>query len=529
MRYTSTLGCLFYYDRVLYSWRICEPTMLFLLGLEAITTYDNSKSDTLTMAQYTYFEDVDEVVKYNKFNVFDDIHDYLSSNGTLEDNDTYLTFNCYGLKLLMNELTGTGKDRTVPIIFHNDINQKLVEDNSDLYRIPENEYINKSIYDLQAQKIRDIFTDAGYNKKENEIPFITAPENASDDLNLKNYVNEYNANLKKVWAEKLENGSLYKLLDYQAMYSYALGVLYGCRCLGFDGSLIWRTNPRYWYNGEYFNLVSTAWYTFRFCYTSQIPDIDSDEALIKKYKSSQVNKVWNFENDGSEDSDGVKLESDEMLVYGASINPDTDELVIEPITYSKSVIPENTKGSYYDESDHTWKNIEDKLSANDPLKGIFYENDDPIIRYISQDQVIIRKAYCCYTDNENPNNNIYLSPGNTDTLGNTYRYFIGTGNFGWIDFNENQWMQLYDDNTDMAPTPKNILTFNPITFDKLQKDFNDKYIPSPNDNIGWAWGIDSGIEVSYYRVYIYNNGIYDRCYRISCFMGCILNAICTCL
>ena len=35
MKYSSQLGCLFYYDRVLYNWRVCDSTMIFLLGFES--------------------------------------------------------------------------------------------------------------------------------------------------------------------------------------------------------------------------------------------------------------------------------------------------------------------------------------------------------------------------------------------------------------------------------------------------------------------------------------------------------------
>ena len=353
MLYSSSNGCLFYYDRVLYSWRIAEPTMLFLLGFEAITMYDKSASDCLMVTKQKYVVDQNEIEPFEYYDIFEEIYSYLSQLGNIDDLDTYIKYNCYGLKLLLNELTGTEKDRTIPIIFKNDVNKSAVDLTKPMYRIPDGQRLNMSYYDLQAQKIHDIFEDAGY--KATSAPRITGDYPFSE----KDAVKAYNEKVKAIHDEKDLNSDIYTLLDYKSMYSYSLGVLYGCRCLGFDPVAIWKLNPEYWYiyNGKkatYFNLVSTAWQTFRFHYTSFIKDIDDNPdnpEWADKYKGITLNRLWNYGDSPDIDKSGdPAFMTDEKLYYLAAIKPtyesaswDTAPSVltgesnyIEPIVYSRN-------------------------------------------------------------------------------------------------------------------------------------------------------------------------------------------------
>ena len=164
MRYSSTLGCLYYYDRVLYRWNICDPTMLFLLGFEAITSYNGSLSDTITISPYIYYESENIIKEFDDFDIYDSIYEYLSKLGQVDDFERYLKFNCYGLKLALNELTGTSSDRTIPLIFKNDNNKKLIDLSKIPSRLSTSEFsYNNGVLFRQAQYIKDIFDDAGYN------------------------------------------------------------------------------------------------------------------------------------------------------------------------------------------------------------------------------------------------------------------------------------------------------------------------------------------------------------------------------
>ena len=149
------------------------------------------------------------------------------------------------------------------------------------------------------------------------------------------------------------------LLDYKSMYSYSLGVLYGCRCLGFDPVAIWKLNPEYWYiyNGQkatYFNLVSTAWQTFRFHYTSFIEDIDDNPdhpEWADKYKGITLNRLWNYGDTPDIDkSNSLPYMTDEKLYYLAAVKPTYESVswdsapstltnesnYVEPIIYSRN-------------------------------------------------------------------------------------------------------------------------------------------------------------------------------------------------
>ena len=458
MRYSSTLGCLYYYDRVLYRWNICDPTMLFLLGFEAITSYNGSLSDTITISPYIYYESENIIKEFDDFDIYDSIYEYLSKLGQVDDFERYLKFNCYGLKLALNEITGTSSDRTIPLIFKNDNNDKLI----DLSRIPSrlstSEFsYNNGVLFRQAQYIKDIFDDAGYNDTLEGKLFNISSETSSYNENDLIYMRQYNNDIKSLHEEKLTNSSIYKLLDYKAIYSYALGVLFGCHCIGYSNELIWHMNPIYWYYslGKYKNLVSTAWYAFRFHYKYPLSDLQSiceihnpDDIdkqkqeyieLQDKYQSIQINKLWNFDRL----SDKIlSIIPGEQFCYIASITDNTTgqdissnttpienayTINLDPILYVQT--DENKRGRYVDCKSESlkWLNITDEVIPSNDNKGIISEkNDTDIIRYIGYNKIVIKQALSYKDDN---NTIIYHSPENK-------HHFTTTGGLGWFNFDE---------------------------------------------------------------------------------------------
>ena len=469
MLYSSAGGCFFYYDRVLYGWRIAEPTMLFLLGLEAVTAYENSQSDMLTLSKYAYYIKDSDIVPLEHYNeIHDAIYNFLSHNGSVEDFENYIHYNCYGLKLLLNEMTGTGKDRTVPIIFKNDTNKSLINitTSTSMYRVTDSKRLKMSQYDLQAQKIYDIFDDAGYSLSKSVGKLNNKDIN---DYDTKNAVAAYNLSLDNIHDEKSTNSRILYLLDYKAMYAYSLGVLYGCLCLGYNPQSVWRIMPKAWYKGEYFNLVNTAWSVFRFHYTNYIPAIDDDPVKLNKYKSIQDNKIWNFDNENTEGF--VPLEKDEKLLYGMSVNPEDKITVnIDAVNYSQS---KNTsedesddKGSYLyniQTDNPEWRPIESKISSTEPLTGFVYDKDQIITRYLAYAPIKIRRAYQ-YIHNSYEDK--YLSP--TEDC----KYFMITGSVGWVPFTEDDFKYdlVQDENEDNYGQYKSSvhLSFMPREYDSSQ-------------------------------------------------------------
>lgn len=247
--YKSSLGCVEYYDNVLHEPSLCDPTMLFILGLEAITT---SINEYYTTDAITGKSIVDESRLYNiilyrdrvggdKF--FTNIKDYLSLFGNPIVYSDKLELYCAGLKLFMSQLTGTSHSRSVPAIFHNalDISVLGLDGYSD-----HSEICSKTIHAL-------------------------------DNSGCKNQI--------------------YKKFDNKSMYSYALGVLFGCQCLGYDEYKIYRESPHTWYTGEYSNLVMSAYSVFNFHHYRNLCCIDNDKKLRFKYHGIQFNKLWNFKNE----------------------------------------------------------------------------------------------------------------------------------------------------------------------------------------------------------------------------------------
>lgn len=441
MKYSSQSGCLFYYDRVLYSWQVCEPTMLFILGFESITGYSNSSSDTITIIKTMYDEKLRLVVPLNKFTTFDSIYSYLSQFSSVEDTENYAKYECNGVKLLLNDLSGTGNDRTIPIIFHTDINNKYISLNSDMCRIDKDNYTKMSTFDLQSQKILDIFEDAGFSGSFDSVKYSLGYINTDEavpttDLDL---VKEINNNVKLLYDEKVSNSNIYKLLDYKCMYSYSLGVLYGCRCLGYSPYLVFRMSPKYWYNGDNFNLVNTAWNTFRFYYFHHIEELEQDSNKKEKYQSIVENDIWNFTNDSLSD---VLYKPDEELVFSVTdryFSNEKEVSTFESHIYSKSTEPQSShihSGSYLydlskDKESSDWHSIDEIISNENPKTGIISQKY--ISRYFCNKEIRIFPSYYCGNDE-------YLSPNNSD------KYFIFTDLIGWVPFDENLWRYFGSNN-----------------------------------------------------------------------------------
>jgi hypothetical protein len=272
--YKSALGNVEYYDERLFITKTIEPTMLFILGLEVITTnYNELKSDYIFIQkQVTVDNEIYSIPLFKK------IADYLSLN-LIEYNlsDNYIEIPCDGMKKFLNQLTGTDENRVVPLLFHN-----LDESSSANVEFP----ITDS--DKYSEKIINILQNAGYCKSNSAFKLLEKGLSSASDKNL------YNKSLKEDLYNKRIIGQIYKLLDNKAMYNYSLGVLYGCSCIGYDKDLIYSNNPDSWYNGNYNNLINTAWHVFRFHHAHPICSIDKDPKLHFKYKGIQANKIWNF-------------------------------------------------------------------------------------------------------------------------------------------------------------------------------------------------------------------------------------------
>lgn len=508
MLYSSRNGCFYYYDSILFRWHIAEPTLLFLLGLEAITSYDKSISDSIVISKYVYKSYIDKVEPIEHIDdVYDDIYSFLSKIGSVEDYEHYLKFNCYGLKLLLNDMTGTGDDRTVPFIFKYDANKSLVDSAKEL-----DTNSKLSFYDIQAQRIYDVFNDIGYDiscdktilyngkivlrpeyyidRTKGNIRYIldslTDVDNRTLRTTIINNILTYNAKVNAAHEKRITNSGIYRLLDYKAMYAYALGVLYGCRCLGFDDSVIWRLDPKLWYNDVYINLVRTAWYVFRFHWTYKLEDVALDmhvdhslegdakedaiesanKAYFEKYQGIQDNKIWNFNNDSSLIKAALAQDetncfclylNNRQLLSDSTINKDYLHTVSESIIYSFSTQQDiNTKyehpGSYLlkymslKDGRITWKwaPIDSKVSDEVPLKGVVSTRDSSMIRYIGNDPVILYRAYK-YKDDDN--NTKYLAPKYDAGNGVEHykKYYVYTGDLGWVDYTEDLLLDISQD------------------------------------------------------------------------------------
>jgi hypothetical protein len=294
MEYWSRLGTICYYDFTQQGVRLCEPTMLFMLGLEAVVTPSSEYIKQVPVIDPETGEQVIDPITGDP--VFEDAQDedrlktcILHRNVIGEDSFSKAYFYLYdkypedsvedieiifnNLKVVLNKITGTSSDRTTPIIYHDGFKKQIIDD-----------------YNIEAQKLINILKYAGYRLKDNQVPY--RGKFGITDQSVIELIDEYNTSLKEDHEKKKLYSQIYKLFDYKAMYSYALGVLYGCRCLGYDDSLIWQQDTS-WYDGEYKNLIRTSSAVFNFQF-HHLCNIDGDPHLFKKYKGTQVNKIWNF-------------------------------------------------------------------------------------------------------------------------------------------------------------------------------------------------------------------------------------------
>ena len=459
MEYWSRLGTICYYDLMEYGPRLCEPTMLFMLGLEAVLTPSSEYIDTVPVIDKDtkeqiidpetgepLFEDKpnkerlktcilhrDEIGEDEFKNAYFYLYDKQPKDDVTEINVVFRN-----LKVSLNAITGTSSNRTIPILYHENFGKPEIYD-----------------YDFETQKLLDILDCAGYKVKDTEVPY--AGKFGVTDESAIELIDAYNADLKELHEKKKLYSQIYKTLDYKAMYIYALGVLYGCKCLGYDNNLIWRQDTS-WYDGEYQNLIKTASAVFRFHYTHHICFVDADPHLFQKYKGIQTNRIWDFT-----EAD-IELKNDEE--YCTSLSIEDGEVKETSIIYSKS------SNEYSTTEDNEWKPLDETVLSSDPKIGII-SNDSPIItRYIANNEVKLVSAY-----KYNKNKNKYLSPNNSDT------YFCYTANTGWVSFSENLWKSYSIENP--------VLTLTPLGFDNI-----------PSDAIQLARRIDDDTIVPYYESYI---------------------------
>ena len=428
MEYTSRLGTVTYLDSTLLRTCVCEPSLLFILGLEAILSEDND-IHTINLSRY---------VNGTEIEVFDRILKYLYSDITfLPNNKVYdidystdtIAYPCYGLKILFNELSNNLD--TIPIIYHDYNNTAEIPDGTS-----------------HVDFIQNVFSFAGYHTKDTQLKLLG--KFGISDKDTINYIDEQNADTVEYSHTKLEYSQIYKLFDYKAMYSYSLGVLYGCTYLGYDTSAIFHTDPSSWYSGDKVNLVTSAWTTFRFNYDSYTCYVNPDDHLFIKYKGIQVNNIWNYDNTGDD-----SIKQDEILC--SSLYIEDNEIKSIPIIYSKST--GEPPGSYSHVDALHWQPIDSSVLDKTTKKGIAEQNKS-FKRYIANDDIDIIKAYS-YSKNK------YLSPNTTDL------YFVYTGNIGWTSFDENS----YKSSSSTNPTP----TIIPYTFDKIDSSLLD-FVRKVSDN-----------------------------------------------
>lgn len=369
--YKSSIGCVEYYDDVDHEPRLCDPTMMFILGLEAVTTpQEEYYKEVSVIDQDTHKPIIDpdtglpvtetvvdgirlrHIVIYkdrvNNEDVYNKIIKYFSIHGKIEEFEDRVEFYCAGLRQFMNQLTGTDSSRIVPVIFHDIIEFSTlgVENDSDYNEIYE--------------KITGVLNNAGCKNQ------------------------------------------TYKRLDIKSMYSYALGVLFGCFCLGYDKSLVFTVDPSHWYSGEYSSLTSSAYAVFKFHHYHDLCCIDIDRKLKRKYHSAQSNKIWNFSDSG--------MDVDSLSYYCRAIKEDDSFDIIYFIsgTYIK-----------YDDESGEWSNKKSIGELIDSGYGII-DLDSATSYYIGQNNIEIFRS--CKSSR-----NSYLSP-------NGYSHYTDVADIHWLNF-----------------------------------------------------------------------------------------------
>lgn len=237
--YESQDGYLHYYaDHYGHHKTSCDPTMMFLLGLNAVISSDSNE---------------DFISFPNTLDRYSSIKKYLTSSAfSCTEDDTSIRCNCSELKSVIRTLTGNDLSKSVPLIYRND--HHVAAPCSDASII-----------------IHNIFSDAECSANDTALKYLTKEEKLA----------------------KIKNSKSYKCVSYAAMYLYSLGVLYGCVCLGYDETLVFNTDPLNWYIGDLQSLISSAYDTFKFR-NKPLNKIDTDPNLTKLYKGIQSNRIWNL-------------------------------------------------------------------------------------------------------------------------------------------------------------------------------------------------------------------------------------------
>lgn len=419
--YKSSIGCIEYYDDIEHEPKLCDPTMLFILGLEAVTTPseeyykevpvidpDTGKPmiDPDTGAIIT--ELVIDVARLRNIVIYKDrvgdlyskIVDYLSLYGKPVSFDDRVEFYCSGLRQFMNQLTGMDSSRIVPVIFHDIIEFSTlgVEDDSDFNEI--------------CSKIVDALDNAG----------------------CKNQV--------------------YKRLDTKSMYSYALGVLYGCICFGYDSNLVFRVDPSHWYDGENNNLIRTAYAIFKYQHYHDLCCIDIDRKLKRKYHGIQGNRLWDLSDSGIDVSD--------ISYYCSAINH--DESVKENIIcFSSDTFIK------YDSETGEWS---EKTDVSDLLNNGYGIIDLDILAewYFGPNSV---EVYSTLKSSKKS----YLSPDKKS-------HYTDVANIGWFNLNKR----------------KSALSTSPISFPDLPQDRFGNAISKISGAITGYYSADIDIGVSLFGI-----------------------------
>lgn len=458
MNYSTNNGCLFYSGTTQHQ-NVCDPTLLFILGLESVSYHTlpccTDELNTSCIHKSHLICNNDIVIRksnYIELPIYQDICKYLQSLGHTNVYDDYVVHNCPYLKQLFNHLTGIGTNRTIPIILRNLGDQSVLDLHGTIY-----DDSNSTDYNNQYQFIINFINSAGYSKLESQLNLLVPRNNASNEE--LQYIKNYNSQLYAEHKLHCKYSQFYKYIDYKVMYSYALGVLYGCSCLGYDLSTIFHKNPNHWYNGELTNLVNSAWQLISLRKSHPITNIDSDENLYNKYKGFQINKLWNIDNTI------LKLRHDEQFCETVSIQ--NNVVISNSIIYSPSYC--NYLGGYLDENNN-WKCVDTSIISPITQRGIIY--GDSITRYIANNEIVIHKAY--------KHNNVYLSPDNINN------YFTDTASIGWFKFSESSYLRY----TIEHPT---------LTAYKTQ------YSQIDNCLLKLAIDKQSNTKIAYYRCYLTDN------------------------
>ena len=411
-RHTSTLGNVCYYDMKLYKPQLCDPSLLFLLGLEHI----------LTDVETYNLDDYSQYIHFNRENipeVFNKVYYYFYGKQP-KDNVNEIKYNCNKLKLFLNTLFGDTNNPIVPIIYHWNLEPTInIEQNIDSFI--------------------KTFTYAGYCKNDINVHYFGKFGITNEHTLL--YIDELNKQIKNEHNEKKHYANLYKQLDIKAMYSYALGVLYGCTCLGYDSNLVFRVDPSHWYDGENSNLIRTAYAVFKYHHYHDLCCIDIDRKLKRKYHGIQCNRLWDLSDSGIDVSD--------ISYYCSAINH--DESVKENI-----ICFDSDTFIKYDSETGEWS---DKIDVSELLNNGYgiIDLDTLAEWYFGPNSV---EVYSTLKSSKKS----YLSPDKKS-------HYTDVANIGWFNLNKR----------------KSALSISPVSFPDL-----------PQDRFGNAISKASGAITGYY-------------------------------